>query len=80
MIVIFKYWKVCHTEEGNDLISVIPECRTQNNNNVRTIWLEMILEIIIMGSSYRKPDFGCLSGKTSSLLKQYDSGTNNIRE
>ena len=31
MIAIFKYLKDCHTEEGQDLFSIIPECRTRNN-------------------------------------------------
>ena len=31
MIELFKYLKVCHTEEGQDLFSIIPECRTRNN-------------------------------------------------
>ena len=31
MIALFKYLKGCHTEEGQDLFSVIPECRTHNN-------------------------------------------------
>ena len=31
MIALFKYLKGCHTEEGQDLFSILPECRTQNN-------------------------------------------------
>ena len=31
MIALFKYLKGCHTEEGQDLFSIIPECRTHNN-------------------------------------------------
>ena len=31
MIALFKYLKGCHTEEGQDLFSIIPECRTCNN-------------------------------------------------
>ena len=31
MITVFKYLKGCHTEEGQDLFSIIPECRTRNN-------------------------------------------------
>ena len=31
MISLFKYLKRCHTEEGQDLFSILPECRTQNN-------------------------------------------------
>ena len=31
MIALFKYLKGCHTEEGQDLFSTIPECRTRNN-------------------------------------------------
>ena len=31
MIALFKYLKSYHTEEGQDLFSVIPECRTRNN-------------------------------------------------
>ena len=31
MITLFKYLKGCHTEEGKDLFSIIPECRTCNN-------------------------------------------------
>ena len=30
-IAFFKYLKGCHTEEGQDLFSIIPECRTCNN-------------------------------------------------
>ena len=30
-IALFKYLKGCHTEEGQDLFSIIPECRTCNN-------------------------------------------------
>ena len=28
---LLKYLKGCHTEEGQDLFSILPECRTQNN-------------------------------------------------
>ena len=28
MIALFKYLKGCHTEKGQDLVSIIPECRT----------------------------------------------------
>ena len=31
MVALFKYLKGSHTEEGQDLFSVIPECRTHNN-------------------------------------------------
>ena len=31
MITLFKYLKGCHTEEGQDLFSIIPECRICNN-------------------------------------------------
>ena len=31
MIALFRYLKGCHTEEGQVLFSIIPECRTQNN-------------------------------------------------
>ena len=31
MIAFFKYLKDCHTEDGQDLLSIIPECRTHNN-------------------------------------------------
>ena len=31
MIALFKYLKGCHTEEGQDLFSIIPEYRTRNN-------------------------------------------------
>ena len=31
MIALFKYLKGCHTEEGQDLFSIHPECRTQNH-------------------------------------------------
>ena len=31
MIALFKYLKGCHTEEGQDLFSIFPECRTRNN-------------------------------------------------
>ena len=30
MIALFKYLKGCHTEKGQDLFSILPECRTQN--------------------------------------------------
>ena len=30
MIALFKYLKCCHTEEGQDLFSILPECRTRN--------------------------------------------------
>ena len=30
MIALFKYLKGCHTEEGQGLFSIIPECRTWN--------------------------------------------------
>ena len=31
MIALFQYLKGCHTEEGQDLFSIIPVCRTRNN-------------------------------------------------
>ena len=31
MIALFKYLKGCHTEEGQDLFSILPECRARNN-------------------------------------------------
>ena len=31
MIALFKYLKSCHTEEGQDLFFIIPECKTRNN-------------------------------------------------
>ena len=31
IIILFKYLKGCHTEEGEDLFPIIPECRTDNN-------------------------------------------------
>ena len=31
LIALFKYLKGCHTEEGQDLFSILPECRTRNN-------------------------------------------------
>ena len=31
MIALFKYLKGCQTEEGQDLFSILPECRTRNN-------------------------------------------------
>ena len=30
-MIFFKYLKGCPTEEGQDLFSIIPECRTHNN-------------------------------------------------
>ena len=30
-IALFKYLKGSHTEEGQELFSIIPECRTRNN-------------------------------------------------
>ena len=31
MIALFKDLKGCHAEEGQDLFSILPECRTWNN-------------------------------------------------
>ena len=31
MTALFKYLKGCHTEEGQDLFLILPECRTRNN-------------------------------------------------
>ena len=31
MIALFKYLKGCHTEEGQDLFSILLECRAWNN-------------------------------------------------
>ena len=31
MIALFTYLKGCHTEEGQDLFSILPKCRTRNN-------------------------------------------------
>ena len=31
MITLLDYLKGCHTEEGQDLFSILPECRTRNN-------------------------------------------------
>ena len=31
MIALFKYLKCCHTEEGQDLFSILPECRMWSN-------------------------------------------------
>ena len=31
MIALFKYLKDCHTEEGQDIFSIIPVCRACNN-------------------------------------------------
>ena len=31
MIALFKYLKGCHTEEGQDLFSILPECRTRDH-------------------------------------------------
>ena len=31
MIALFQYLKGCHTEEGQDLFLILPECRTWNN-------------------------------------------------
>ena len=31
MMALFKYLKGCHIEEGQDLFSILPECRTRNN-------------------------------------------------
>ena len=33
MITLFKYLKGCHTEEGQDLFSIILECRTRNSGS-----------------------------------------------
>ena len=33
MISLFKYLKGCHTEEGQDLFSIVPECRTCNSGS-----------------------------------------------
>ena len=31
MIALYKYLKGCHTEERQDLFSILPECRTRNH-------------------------------------------------
>ena len=31
MIALFKYLKGCHTEKGQDLFLILPQCRTRNN-------------------------------------------------
>ena len=31
MRALFKYLEGCHTDEGLDLFSILPECRTWNN-------------------------------------------------
>ena len=31
MIALFKYLKGCHAEEGQNMLLIIPECRTRNN-------------------------------------------------
>ena len=31
MTALFKYLQGCHTEEGQDLFSILPECRTRNH-------------------------------------------------
>ena len=31
MRALLKYLKGCHTEEGQDLVSILPKCKTQNN-------------------------------------------------
>ena len=31
MIALFKYLKGCHAAEGQDLFSILSECRTRNN-------------------------------------------------
>ena len=31
MITLLEYLKGCHTEEGQDLFSILPECRTRNH-------------------------------------------------
>ena len=30
VIALFKYLKGCHRDEGQDLFSILPECRTHN--------------------------------------------------
>ena len=32
MIALFKYMKGCHTEEGQDLFSILPECRIMGSS------------------------------------------------
>ena len=31
MTALFKNFKGCHTDEDQDLFSILPECRTRNN-------------------------------------------------
>ena len=48
MIALFKYFEECylqillcvalHTEEGQDLFSTLPECRTRNNGKPDSSW------------------------------------------
>ena len=33
MIALFKYLNSCHTEEGQDVFSVLPQCRTRNKGH-----------------------------------------------
>ena len=43
MIALFKYLK-CHTEEGQDLFSILPECRTRNKGlklQEARLWLDI---------------------------------------
>ena len=49
MIALFKYLKCCHTEEGQDLFSILPELRTQNNGlkvQETTFWLDVRKNIL----------------------------------
>ena len=59
MIALFKYLKGCHTEEGQDLFWIVPECRTRNNGlklKEARLWLNIkknfLLEQYDSGTNY----------------------------
>ena len=53
MIALFKYLKGCHTEEGQDLFSILPECRTRNNGlklQEARFWLDSRRNFLTVGA------------------------------
>ena len=70
MIALFQYLKGCHTEEGQDLFSIRPQCRTRNNGlklQEARFWLDIRKNFLLeqYDNCYRKQDSGWTSGKTS---------------
>ena len=74
MIALFKYLKGCHTKEGQDLFSIIPECRTGKHGfklqearfqlNLRNNFITVRERNLI----YLKREYFELSNKNSKLL------------